>query len=167
MSCSWLALANYVYHGAKMKKCQNHPCDTFTQKKRILPNKNPKELNQQLQLQKTQKLLAWKEILKSKNKGLESNTFFLFTLWKKNLIGEEEDQIWRKVCVLILFVWEIPMAEIWKGRPNTPPAAAPPPPPLQQQAYAPPPPVQGYPSPSQGYFQQPFGYPPQQGKDWK
>jgi hypothetical protein len=37
-------------------------------KKRILPNKNPKELNQQLQLQKTQKLLAWKEILKSKNK---------------------------------------------------------------------------------------------------
>jgi hypothetical protein len=46
------------HHGAKMKKCQNHPCDTFTQKKRISPNKNPKELNQQLQLQKAQKLLA-------------------------------------------------------------------------------------------------------------
>ncbi len=55
------------------------------------------------------------------------------------------------------------VAEIWKGRPNTPP----PPPPPQQQAYPPPPPVQGYPSPSQGYIQQPFGYPPQQGKDWK
>ncbi|CAK9227287.1 unnamed protein product [Sphagnum troendelagicum] len=68
------------------------------------------------------------------------------------------------------------MAEIWKGRPNTPPAPPPPPPPpLQQQAYAPPPPkskvlknvIAGYgPSQQQGYYQQGpmvMGPPQQQG----